>query len=109
MNSFLKRATSFVAGLAIAATASTANARGLIRDAEIENTIDRLANPIFAAAGLSPNSIDIYIAAEKPEGVPEENWLPFERGDTDLDVNMRLYSPDLEKFKNWTAPKAKKL
>jgi predicted AlkP superfamily pyrophosphatase or phosphodiesterase len=27
----------------------------------------------------------------------------------DLDVNMRLYSPDLEKFKSWTAPKAKKL
>jgi len=53
--------------------------------------------------------IRIVIAAEQPEGVPEENWLPIERGDTDLDVNMRLYSPDLEKFKVWTAPKAKKL
>ncbi len=53
--------------------------------------------------------IRIVIAAEKPEGVPEENWLPIERGDIDLDVNMRLYSPDLEKFKNWTPPKAKKL
>ena len=27
----------------------------------------------------------------------------------DLDVNMRLYSPNLEKFKNWAPPKAKKL
>jgi hypothetical protein len=53
--------------------------------------------------------IRIVIAAEQPEGVPEENWLPIERGDTDLDVNMRLYSPDLEKFKNWTPPKAERL
>jgi hypothetical protein len=41
--------------------------------------------------------------------VPEENWLPIQRGDIDLDVNMRLYNPDLEKFKDWTPPKAKKL
>jgi hypothetical protein len=53
--------------------------------------------------------IRIVIAAEQPEGVPEENWLPIERADIDLDVNMRLYSPDLEKFKTWTPPKAKKL
>ena len=53
--------------------------------------------------------IRIVIAAEQPEGVPEENWLPIVRGDTDLDVNMRLYSPDLEKFENWTPPTAKKL
>ncbi|MGB5986314.1 MAG: DUF1214 domain-containing protein [Desulfobacterales bacterium] len=50
--------------------------------------------------------IRIVIAAEHPEGVPEENWLPIERGSIDLDVNMRLYSPDLEKFKSWTPPKA---
>jgi hypothetical protein len=53
--------------------------------------------------------IRIVIAAEQPEGVPEENWLPIQRGDIDLDVNMRLYNPDLEKFKDWTPPKAKKL
>jgi len=53
--------------------------------------------------------IRIVIAAEQPEGVPEENWLPIERGDIDLDVNMRLYNPDIEKFKSWTPPKAKKL
>jgi len=53
--------------------------------------------------------IRIVIAAEQPESVPEENWLPIERGDIDLDVNMRLYNPDIEKFKSWTPPKAKKL
>jgi len=53
--------------------------------------------------------IRIVIAAEQPEGVPEENWLPIERGDIDLDVNMRLYNPDIEKFKSWTPPKAKNL
>ena len=25
--------------------------------------------------------IEIHVAAEKPEGVPEENWLPINRGD----------------------------
>jgi hypothetical protein len=53
--------------------------------------------------------IRIVIAAEQPEGVPEENWLPIERRDVDLNVIMRIYSPDLEKFKTWAPPKAKKL
>jgi hypothetical protein len=53
--------------------------------------------------------IRIVVAAEQPEGVPEENWLPIERRDVDLNVIMRIYSPDLEKFKSWTPSKAKKL
>lgn len=53
--------------------------------------------------------IAIYIAAEKPEGVPEENWLPINRGDENLDIIMRVYQPDLEKMKTWQAPKAEKL
>jgi hypothetical protein len=53
--------------------------------------------------------IRIVIAAELPEGVPEENWLPIERKDIDLNVIMRIYSPDLEKYKSWTPPTAKKL
>jgi len=51
----------------------------------------------------------MYIAAEKPEGVPAENWLPLNRGDNDIDVVLRLYVPDLEAFKNWKRPKAEKL
>jgi len=53
--------------------------------------------------------IAIYIAAEKPEGVPEENWLPINRKDENLDVIMRVYQPELEKMKTWKAPKAEKL
>jgi len=53
--------------------------------------------------------IEIHIAAEKPEGVPEENWLPIERKDLNLGSQFRLYVPDLEKLKTWTPPKAEKL
>ena len=50
--------------------------------------------------------IEIHIAAEKPQGVPEENWLPINRKDEDLDLVVRIYAPDLEKMKTWTPPKA---
>lgn len=40
--------------------------------------------------------------------MPEENCLPVNRGDYDLDIIMRLYTPDLEKFKTWMPPKAEK-
>lgn len=53
--------------------------------------------------------IEIHIAAEKPERVPAENWLPIVRRDEGLDVVMRIYAPDLEKMQTWTAPKAEKL
>ena len=44
-------------------------------------------------------SIEIHIAAEKPEGVPEENWFPIARKDEPMDAILRIYAPDLEKFK----------
>lgn len=53
--------------------------------------------------------IAIHIAAKKPEGVPEENWLPLNRGDYGVDVILRLYNPDLEKFKTWSLPKAERI
>ncbi len=53
--------------------------------------------------------IEIYIAAEKPEGVPEENWLPINREDLELNMILRIYAPDLEKMKTWQAPKAMKI
>jgi len=61
-------------------------------------------------AGMKLNkdgSIDIYIAAQKPNGVPEENWLPINRKDENIGVVMRIYVPDLEKMKTWHAPMAK--
>jgi hypothetical protein len=53
--------------------------------------------------------IEIYIAAEKPEGVPEDNWLPIERKDLALSPQLRLYDPDLEAFARWKPPVAEKL
>jgi hypothetical protein len=53
--------------------------------------------------------IEVYVAAEKPEGVPEENWLPINRKDEDMDIVLRAYVADLEKMKTWSAPKAEKL
>lgn len=52
------------------------------------------------------DGIEVYVAAEQPEGVPAENWLPITRKDENLDVILRIYVPDLEKFKTWKAPKA---
>ncbi len=63
-------------------------------------------------AGFKLNAdggIEIYVAAEKPAGVPEENWLPVNRKDEEIDIILRIYVPDLEKTKTWEAPKAEKL
>jgi len=63
-------------------------------------------------AGMKLNKqggIEVYIAAQKPNGVPEENWLPISRKDENLDVILRLYKPDFEKYKTWSAPKAEKV
>jgi hypothetical protein len=59
-------------------------------------------------AGMKLNKdggIEIYIAASKPKGVPEENWLPIERKDEAIDAMLRLYIPDMEKMKTWQTPK----
>ena len=59
---------------------------------------------------LGPDGgISVYVAAEKPEGVPEENWLPINRRDQDLDIIMRIYAPDLEAFEQYQVPKAKQV
>ncbi len=73
---------------------------------------DRKKYSVGKNGGMKLNrdgGIVIYIAAEQPEGVPEENWLPLNRGDYGIDVIMRLYVPDLDKIKAWTPPKAEKL
>ncbi|WP_455196943.1 DUF1214 domain-containing protein [Kaarinaea lacus] len=73
---------------------------------------DRKKYSVGENAGMKLNAdggIDIYVAAEKPEGVPEENWLPINRNDENLDMIMRIYIPDLEKLKTWSPPKAELL
>jgi hypothetical protein len=70
---------------------------------------DRKKYSVGDNAGMNldkEGGIAIYIAAQKPEGVPEENWLPIERKDEDLSINLRIYVPDTEKMKIWKAPSA---
>jgi len=58
---------------------------------------------------IKDGGIEIYITAEQPPGVPDENWLPINRQDEVLDVVMRIYAPDLDKMKTWKAPLAEKI
>lgn len=39
-------------------------------------------------------------AANRPEGVPDENWLPIERRDEAIDLVMRIYVPDPKKTRS---------
>ena len=63
-------------------------------------------------AGMKLNAeggIEIHVAAKKPEGVPPENWLPINPGDYGIDLIMRMYAPDLERYKTWSPPKAERI
>jgi hypothetical protein len=73
---------------------------------------DRKKYSVGENAGMKLNadgSIEIHVAADELEGVPEENWLPINRKDEALDVIMRIYAPDLEEMETWTAPRAERL
>ena len=73
---------------------------------------DRKKYSVGENAGFKLNDeggIEIYIAAELPPGVPEENWLPINREDIGIGPIMRLYEPDLERFEAWTPPVAENL
>ena len=45
----------------------------------------------------------------RPEGVPEEHWLPITRRDGALDAVMRIYAPDLDRLATWKAPEAERV
>ena len=73
---------------------------------------DRKKYSVGENAGFKLNEeggIEIYVAAEKPDGVPEENWLPINRKDEEIDLVLRIYVPDMEKIKTWKPPMAEKL
>jgi hypothetical protein len=73
---------------------------------------DRKKYSVGANAGMQlddEGGIAIFIAAERPAGVPEENWLPIDREDIGIGPIMRLYEPDLERFASWSAPTAERL
>ena len=63
-------------------------------------------------AGMKLNAeggIEIHVAAEKPDGVPPENWLPINRGDYGINTMIRIYAPDLERWKTWSPPTAERI
>jgi len=73
---------------------------------------DRKKYSVGENAGMKldeDGGIAVYIAAEKPEGVPEENWLPINRQDEDMDVILRIYVPDLEALETWEPPMAERI
>jgi len=70
---------------------------------------DRKKYSVGANAGMRLNEdggIEIYIAAERPAGVPLENWLPINRQDQPIDAVLRIYVPDLDRMKTWQPPVA---
>ncbi len=72
---------------------------------------DRKKYSVGENAGMKLNAdggIEIHVAAQKPDGVPEENWLPINRKDENLDIVLRVYVPDLERMRTWTPPRAEK-
>jgi predicted Zn-dependent protease len=54
-----------LAALAIFAWPNTASAQGLIRDAEIEETLRVYTNPLLVAAGLNPDDVELYIVNDQ--------------------------------------------
>jgi len=70
---------------------------------------DRKKYSVGENAGMKldkDGGIAIYIAAKKPKGVPEENWVPINRKDENIGAIMRIYVPDMKKMKTWTPPLA---
>jgi hypothetical protein len=73
---------------------------------------DRRKYSVGLNAGMNlddQGGISIYIAAEKPDGVPAENWLPIVRRDDNIDAIVRIYEPDLEEFMTWKPPLAESI
>jgi hypothetical protein len=73
---------------------------------------DRKKYSVGENAGMQldeDGGITVYVAAEQPEGVPEDNWLPINRKDEDMDVILRIYVPDLEALETWELPKAERI
>jgi hypothetical protein len=73
---------------------------------------DRFKYSVGENAGFQldeDGGIRVVIAAEQPAGVPEDNWLPINREDLNLDIMMRIYAPDLERFATWSPPIARRI
>ena len=77
--------------------------KDLIRDDDflIDNPIDRYC--INDRSGLKRNddgSVDVILSKDAPADTT--NWLPV--ADGGFHLFMRIYTPDMEALKTWTAP-----
>ena len=73
---------------------------------------DRKKYSVGANAGMqldADGGITIHVAAEQPPGVPRDNWLPLQPGDYGVDMILRIYAPDLDRYETWTPPVAEKV
>ena len=77
------RIWAIVAMLAVLGAGAPAGAQSLIRDAEIEADLRRLADPIFASAGLDPASVRVFI-------VNDPSLNAFVAGGQNMFVNTGL-------------------
>lgn len=73
-----------MASLGTAVSAHAQDRLSLIRDAEIEHIVRSMATPIFQAAGLSPQSVDIYL-------VNDRDINAFVMGGQNLFLNTGLF------------------
>ena len=51
--------------------------------------------------------IEICLTAEKPVGVQEENWLPIDRKDEEIDIILRIYVTRFGKNENMAGTKGR--
>ncbi len=69
--------------------------------------VSRASQSVGENAGFKLNAdggIEIYVSVTKPEGVPDENWLPINRENIGINGMFRIYVPDAEKIKSWKTP-----
>lgn len=62
---FVRRAVRLLPAVALCVATSHSHAMSFVRDAEIEATLKRMSSPIFRAAGMSPESIKIFLVNDK--------------------------------------------
>jgi hypothetical protein len=68
---------------------------------------DRKKYSVGENAGYQLNAdggIEIYVSVTKPEGVPDENWLPTNGQNIGINGMFRVYAPDVEKMTTWKTP-----
>lgn len=79
------RVAAVVCALLMTALPVQASALSLVRDAEIERTLARMSAPVFQAAGLRPESVEIYI-------VNDDSLNAFVAGGRNLFLHTGLLS-----------------